>query len=404
MRKSGDCGCPQPGTPTLEQLLEVARGMNLPTVKVRQRVPPPARISGGLKGWLEWRLINRQGREVAGGEGPNLILDQGLDQIATTAVVTEVGSSSTSAPFTHFPLIRYAAVGTSSSAPAASDTGLGSELARTQTTFADDEFTRPSAGVYRITRHIEFDYSIGNGVLAEWGFSSSASVGSNLFNRALFTDSGGSPDAITKTDQEKLRLTYTLEIALSPVTLTAGSFSITGVGTVNGEYTLVGGAAPSGTTVALMRCAAPDLKLFSAWARGTVGVVDSGSISLPPLTGAAYAHASDLSGVTYSSVVSKTSDTVNPVAPRDAAAPRDAYVTGSFQRTGGAWRWDTAYGNLTPIAAFYVQGTYESYNSGINSCGLAGYAFDLDTADEFSKDDEHALTIGVPTVTWGRAP
>jgi len=78
-------------------------------------------------------------------------------------------------------------------------------------------------------------------------------------------------------------------------------------------------------------------------------------------------------------------------------------VAGSFQRTGGSWRWDTAYGNLAPIRGFYAQGSAESYNSGINSCGKAAYAFDLDVGDEFAKDDEHTLTVGVPTVSWGRA-
>lgn len=403
MKRSGDCGRPELVTPTLEQLLGIARGMNLPTVKVRERTRPPARVSGALKGWLAWQLVDRRGREVRAGEGPNLILDQGLDLIATTALVTEVGSSSTSSEFTHFPLMEYAAVGTNSASPSTSDTGLGSEVARTKTRFADDEFTRSAPGVYQITRHIEFDYDEGNGNLTEWGFSNTASAGANLFNRALFTDSGGDPDTVTKTDQEKLRLSYTLEVSLSPVSLTAGSFDIIGVGTVNGDYTLIGGAAPNGTTVANMRCIAPDLKLFSAWARGTVGVVNTGSISQPPVAGTAYAHASDLSGVTYTDEVAKTNDVSALVAPRDVEEARDAYTPGSFTRTGGAWRWDTAYANLDPIRGFYVQGSFESFSSGSQLCGYAGYAFDLDPGDVFSKDDEHALTIGVPTVTWGRA-
>lgn len=393
-----DCGCP--ASPTLEQVLAVARGTS--PLRLRERRPPPARLGASLKGWLEWRLINRDGREVAGGEGPNLILDQGLDLIATVAIVTEVGTTSTTSAFTHFPLLEYAAVGTNSASPSTSDTGLGSEVARTKTRFADDEFTRTAPGVYQITRHIEFDYDEGNGVLAEWGFSNSASVGSNLFNRALFTDGGGSPDAITKTDEEKLRLSYTLEVALSPVSLTPGSFTVTGIGTLNGDYVLVGGAAPSGTTVGNMRCVAPDLKLFSAWARGIVGVANVGNLSQPPSTATAVAWDADLAGVTYADVVAINQD-LDGKAPRDVGEVRDAYVSGSFERTGGAWRWDTAYGNHDPIKAFYVQGTYESFQSGSSSCAAVGYAFDLDLADEFSKDDEHALTVGVPTVTWGRA-
>lgn len=392
-----DCGCSGLVTPTLDELLAVARSKPLPRVRVRERRPPPARVGATMKGWLSWRLIDRRGREVRGGEGPNLILDQGLDQIATVEMLVQQGNGP--APATFFPLIRYAAVGTNSGAPTTSDTGLGSELARTDVTFATETLTRPSPGVYQLTRFIEFDYNEGNGVLAEWGFSSSASAGSNLFNRALFTDSGGSPDAITKTDQEKLRLTYTLEVALSPVTLTAGSFTITGVGAVNGDYTLLGGTAPSSAS---QSCRAPDLLLFSAWARGTVGVAFTGNINHPPTSGAIWTHDADLSGVTYTDVVTKTSDTGTGGnrAPRDVEEERDAYVPGSFERTGGAWRWDTAYGNLDPIKGFYAQGAYESL-SGVSSCGRAGYAFDLD--DEFSKDDEHALTIGVPTVTWARA-
>ena len=32
-----------------------------------------------------------------------------------------------------------------------------------------------------------------------------------------------------------------------------------------------------------------------------------------------------------------------------------------------------------------------------------GYVMDLDTADEFDKDNVHTLTVGVPTVSWARA-
>lgn len=397
-----DCGCGGLVTPTLDELLAVARSKPLP--RVRERRPPPAKVGATLKGWMEWNLVNREGRVVRGGEGPNLILDQGLDQIATTALYTELQGTSASSVVTLFTIITYAAVGTDSSTPDAGDTGLGAEVGRTGAEYAIDTISRPGNGVYRLNRNIEFDYSEANGNLTEWGFSSSASAGSNLFNRALFVDGGGSPDPVTKTSDEKLRISYTLEVSLSPVTMTAGSFAITGVGTVNGDYTLLGGSAPgSNAEPGQNRCAAPDLKLFSAWARGVIGVAWTGSVNHPPQTAALWASPSDLSGDAYTSVVSNTTDLTNRRAPRATDTNRDAYTPGSFTRTGGGWKWDTQYANLNPIRGFYGQGTYESYNSGLNSCAAAGYVFDLDPGDEFAKDDEHTLTIGVPTVTWGRA-
>lgn len=388
-----DCGCPGLVTPTLDELLAVARNKPLPRVRVRERRPPPARVGATLKGWLEWRLIDRRGREVRGGEGPNLILDQGLDAIASTELLTQQGS--VGAPATYFPIIRYAAVGTDSSTPAASDTGLGSELARTDATFATETITRPSPGVYQMTRYIEFDYDEANGVLAEWGFSSSASAGSNLFNRALFLDGGGSPDAITKTDQEKLRLTYTLEVTLSPTSMTAGSFTLDGVGAVNGDYMLVGGPAPSGISD---RGKGPDLLVFSALARGTLNTASAGFVSRP--TGSASVDGTDRSAFTYTGTVTPAANTTNDVIDEQ----RDAYTPGAFTREGGAWAWDTAVGNLDPIRAVFLNGAANVSAGGDSLTMRVGYVFAIDGGDAFEKDNEHRLVIGVPTVTWGRAP
>lgn len=385
-----DCGCGGLVTPSLEQLLAVAGSRPLP--RIRERRAPPAKLGASLKGWLSWQLVNRQGREVAAGEGPNLILDQGLDLVATTLLKYEesgVGAGG------YFPIIGYAAVGTDSTSPSTSDTGLGAEVARTNTTFSTDAISRPSAGVYELVKSIEFGYEQANGVLTEWGFSPSAAVGSNLFNRALFLDSGGSPDAVTKTEEEKLRLTYTLEVSLSPVTLTAGSFSLTGVGTVSGDYSLLGGSAPALITE---RNHAPDLYLFSALARGALGVV--GGLAQVPLLGSARVLSVDRSGVTYTDDVVNDRDDTSSTVARDVTGMRDVYTPGSFTRTGGSWKWDTSYGNLDPIKGFGLGG-----NAIVGSAPPAylGYVFDLDPGDEFSKDDEHALSIGVPTVTWGRA-
>lgn len=302
-----------------------------------------------------------------------------------------------SSGYSYFPLIKYCAVGTDNTAPVVGDTALGTEVGRTSTTYQTEELNRTTDGVYELTRYIEFDFDEANGNLTEWGFSYDAAGPGLLFNRALFLDGSDSPEVVTKTSDYKLRIIYTLEVTLSPVTMTAGSFTVTGVGAVNGDYMLVGRAAPASANE---RCAAPDLHLFSTWARGGMGTLTG--ISSTPTSGKAAAWPNDLSAVTYTYGTSFNLNGTNGASDENVTA-RDAYTPGSFQRTGGLWKWGTAYANHDPLKAFLGVGAYESYNSGLQSCGAyAGYVFDLDLADEFSKDNEHTLTIGVPTVTWAR--
>lgn len=351
----------------------------------------PARVSAGLKGWMRYELVDRFGIIVRAGRMPNMILDQGLDQIASQSLlyVNDAGG----VPATWFPIISYGAVGTGSTAPAASQTALDAELARTVTSYTSDTMTRPSNGTYHLTRHIEFGYSEANGNLTEWGFSYSASAGGNLFNRALFLDGGGSPTTVTKTSSYKLRIIYTLELALSPTSMTAGSFAVTNVGTISGNYVLLG---TSGVSLG-GNCAAPDLGLFSALARGSLGTVTG--VAEAPVVGALYADDTDRSASTYTSGISVTSDISAPThVARTIDTARDAYVAGSFQRTGGLWKFDTSYGNFAPIKAFAISGAEER----VDDCQQMGYVFDLDLASEFTKDDVHTLTIGVPTVSWAR--
>lgn len=396
-----DCSCSKIVTPSIEDLLAI-RASKTPRIRIQDRKPPAAKVSAGLKGWMEWRLIDRKGREVKGGGGPNLILNQGLDQIASTALIVEQAGTSTIPTF--FPIIRYCAVGTDNTTPTVNDTGLGAEVGRTGTTYTAEALTRPSDGVYEITRYVEFDFDQGNGNLTEWGFSSSSSVGSNLFNRALFLDGNGDPEVVTKTIDYKLRIIYTVQITLSPTEWTAGSFDITGVGTINGEYRLVGGPAPAGAvTSGNMRCRARDFKLWNAWAMGDMG--NLATVSRIPTQGLVANWHSDLSAVTYTYNTTFNINISNAYAADAIESARDAYVSGSYQRTGGMWRWNTDYGNLAACKAFIGIGTFESYSSGLQSCGpYAGYVFKIDAADEFDKDDEHILLLGVPTVTWGRAP
>lgn len=371
--------------PSLEQVLAVS------PFRVRERRPPPAQVRVTLSGRLRWSLVDRRGREVRGGEQHNLITDQGLDQIASTVIFAQLHTASSLA--TYFPIMRYAAVGTDNTEPDPSDTALGNEIARTDTTFASDTAQRTAPGVWELTRSIEFDYEAAVGNLTEWAFSFQSTAG-GIFNRELFRDDEGDPDVVTKTTDEKLRLIYTLEVALSPVTMTAASFDIANVGTVSGNYMLIGGAAASGTP----RGIAPDVKLFN-W---LAGASFTGMQAASPGIGALHAIATDQSGATYASDVTPSTTTSPQTWTNTLEQPRDPYTPGSFTRTGGLWRFETNQGNLNPVRAFYILGASENAQGSVSSWHHAGYVFDLDGGSEFTKDNEHVLFIGLPTVSWGR--
>ena len=206
---------------------------------------------------------------------------------------------------TCFPIIAYCAVGTGSTTPAATDTGLVTEVDRTSTSYQTDAIARPASGVYQLTRYIEFDYAEANGNLTEWGFSNNASRRLQpLQPRAVPRRRRLARRPSRRPATTSSRIIYTLEVALSPASLTAASFAVTGVGTVNGDYMLLGGPAP--TTVTADRTMAPDLKLFSVLARGNPGTTST-SIERPG-TGALTAWDTDQSGAAYTDDVEHTAD------------------------------------------------------------------------------------------------
>src|SRR5690606_24971837 len=162
------------------------------------------------------------------------------------------------------------------------------------------------------------------------------------------------------------------------------------VGTVTGAYTLLGWTNPS-NTADILRC--PDLQVFSALARADLGTAgDTGGQTVR--RGSARAWDTDLSGVTYTEEFSLGIESNVRRVAREVIA-RDAYTPGSFTRAGGAWKWDTGYGNVDPLLAVTIQGNDTAVDN-----GRPGYVFAFDSG--FAKDNEHTLTIGVPIVSWGR--
>src|SRR5690606_11810156 len=128
----------------------------------------------------------------------NLITNAGLDALAGGTGISS--------------LINYLAVGTGSSEPNYTDTTLNAEVARTNSTggFADSDAMVGSGDLVEYWRRIRtrvFGQNEANGNLAELGFFSAAQ-GGTMWNRQLFRDELGNPTAITKTNEDQLRVRY----------------------------------------------------------------------------------------------------------------------------------------------------------------------------------------------------
>lgn len=183
----------------------------IPSVIVRPLIQPIEGIGLGLRGRVvDVQVIERGVIVRRTGSFPNMILTQGLNTVATTVFAR---------------VFEYCAVGTGNTPPAASQTGLVAEAARTGNYLAG----AGNCGTTRVTptkivMRRTFDFPVGalNGNYSELGFSSSSSPGNNLFSRVLI-QSGGAPVAVSVSSSQSLRVIYELEINLPS---SAQSFSI----------------------------------------------------------------------------------------------------------------------------------------------------------------------------------
>ncbi len=154
---------------------------------------------------LSGRVMNVQVLEADGsvfwesGAFNNLILDQGLNQVATTYICD---------------LFRACAVGTGNTAPVVGDLGLNAEYARTinyLTGAGNCGTTRATATQWVMRRTFDFPSPASNQNFAELGFANSALAGANLFSRVLIK-SGGTPVAVTVLTTQSLRVVYELTV------------------------------------------------------------------------------------------------------------------------------------------------------------------------------------------------
>ncbi len=149
-----------------------------------------------LAGRFKLTAVDEHGNERQLADFDNLILDQGLDRIASSNPANSV--------------INSVQVGTGSTAPAVGQTGLVTFLTGTVRNFTSYSFNQGAAPYLATTVFSwQFDQGAAAGNLSEvgvgWGVN-----GATLFSRALIVDGGGSPTTITVLANEFLTVTYTL--------------------------------------------------------------------------------------------------------------------------------------------------------------------------------------------------
>lgn len=201
----------------------------LPRLVVRERIPPPAQIGLTLEPQeLHWQILGPDGRVVREADQPchNVVLNNAKELVATLGL---------------FEQSNWAVVGTGSTAPNASQTGLAAEIARTDQTVSDnpDTTTEVSTGIWEITRYRQLTAAqVGGQNLTEWGWSGSGTAGNNLMSRELFRDGSNNPITLTLYADQQLRLIYKIRVTVGPTTPQAASINITGIGIRSGLFCL----------------------------------------------------------------------------------------------------------------------------------------------------------------------
>lgn len=177
-------------------------------------------VSGRFK--IEAFKVDGDGVEIPGTRRlaapwqKNLILDQGLNTMATSA-----------------SYLTACQVGTGSTAPAVGQTALVTRIAGTTT--KPSNVTSVSGGApYYVAQTVTYSFAQGvaTGNLSEVGFGT-ATTGTTLFSRALIKDAMGNPTTLTVLSDESLEVTYEFRYYAPPSDVTG---TIVATGNIGGTY------------------------------------------------------------------------------------------------------------------------------------------------------------------------
>lgn len=358
-------------------------GKVIPVVCVRPLLPPPPQIVARLQPQhMHWQL----GRYVdvlsfgPGGRGKrqrwvvdreaeqhNLILDQTYDSL-----IPQYG---------FVALTNYAVVGSGSTPPSNTQTGLANELRRTNINEVGGANTfsvsRIATGVYDWSVVREFsETQVGNLNLTEWGFSPVGTAGNNLISRELFRDGNGVPIVITPDSDQRLRLIYKVRLSVGPTTPISATLTISGMGTFGGSVWL----ATSSSGI---------FPMPYPWFYGyeAFGLVDYLAAGRPQ-----YAR----QGVLNQQRTPSDNLWVASSPQGVKALTYDAYQAGSRQRQ---FKQSSVYGTSEINGSWWGLGLgMSSYSDGT---GSLNFIFFLALTSQFSKDNLHKLDFGKWTLTWG---
>jgi hypothetical protein len=195
-------------------------------IEPKRQLVLPMRMRGFFKCEAVHRDTGR--RRMLADWFPNLITNVGLDALATGGYLTACR------------------VGSNGTAPANTDTDMGTYIAGTSTRTSSDLLNSGAAEYYTARTNVyRFGEGVAEGNIAEIGIATTTGTGTGvLFSRALVLDGGGSPTTITVLSDEFLDVTYQLRNYPS-LTDVVDTINISGV---DYDYTLRSADVDNSTT------------------------------------------------------------------------------------------------------------------------------------------------------------
>lgn len=351
----------------MEKIIVPGKEILIPRVVVRPLLPPPPAFGARLQPQhLHWQVGRYKERLTSGpgglGRGKVWVVEKEAEQ---HNLILNQTYDSLMAQYDLLSLARYAVVGTGSTPPDPTQTGLVSEVAR-----QDYGRLLPHAlvsdHVYDISATIEFpETKVGGRNLTEWGFSPVSTPGNNLMVRELFRDGSGNPVVLTLDTDQRLRLIYKYRVSFSPNTAQDVSININGLGVKTGRFILVRGEYPNFYHL---------LQMMGEFMTGV-------SVQFRVLSAFLPLSPSDTSGYN---------------GTQNFSISYQTYTSGSRTRKTQPLTIPNTEANIA--WATFGLGRYVSENN-VNNQVIARFVFN--SGQEFTKNDLYKITIGEWVLTWG---